>query len=602
MAFPPGFLDALRERISLSQLIGRRVKLERRGREYAGLCPFHHEKTPSFFVVEDKAFFHCFGCGAHGDAIGFLMRAERLDFIEAVERLAGEAGLPMPRPSPEEREHAQKQKGLVDALEAACAYYEAQLWAPGGRTAREYLKARGLDAETIRNFRLGWAPSDRSALLRALCGEFPEALLVEAGLARRSEEGGAFAYFRDRIVFPIADRRGRVIAFGGRLIAAGEPKYLNSPETPLFQKGRVLYGSAQAAAAARTEGGKGKLVVVEGYMDVLALHRCGFRGAVAPLGTALGEEQLALLWRLSPEPILCFDGDSAGQSAAHRALKRALPLLRPGQSLSFAVLPSGEDPDSLIRLSGRAAFEEVLVAARPMDQMLWQHELSLGSTKHASGEADLRKRLEDDWKEIADPNFQKAYRRYFQTQLDKIFPWRSPQQKRNTGRPQPGAVHDGPPPPPRSPGRVKHEIRFRILLRFPEVLGEVAEEFAALDLREGELDTLRRTILETFKSQPGLDARALQQHLVRCGLAATVERLLEPSVDTRFVDRLSDAPSARRAWDHVVGMLAGGGQKALAEVACEILSEDSPESWNQRVSAAREPLLRRPPHAEEEGF
>src|SRR5436190_4006299 len=310
MAFPPGFLDELRTRISLSDLVGRRVRLARKGREHAGLCPFHNEKTPSFYVVEDKGFFHCFGCGAHGDAIGFLMRADNLDFIEAVERLAGEAGIAVPQQTPQDRERAQRQKTLLEALAAAADFYESQLWSLSGARARDYLTARGLDEETIRRFRLGWASDDRQALRRALSGEFPEPLLHEGGLLRTPEDGGnPYDYFRGRVMFPIGDRAGRVIAFGGRTIGDDPPKYLNSPDTPLFEKGRVLYAWAAARTnLARSETGEAPaVIVVEGYMDVIALHRAGFGTAVAPLGTALTEAHLQELWRLSPEPVLCLD-------------------------------------------------------------------------------------------------------------------------------------------------------------------------------------------------------------------------------------------------------------------------------------------------------
>src|SRR5439155_17143451 len=286
MAFPPGFLDELRSRIPLGDLVGRRVRLTRRGREQAGLCPFHNEKTPSFYVVEDKGFFHCFGCGAHGDAIGFLMRADNLDFIEAVERLAGEAGIAVPQQTPQDRERAQRQKTLLEALAAAADFYEAQLWAPSGARAREYLTARGLDEETIRRFRLGWAGDDRQALRRALSGEYPEPLLLEGGLLRQSETGGnPYDYFRGRVIFPIGDRAGRVIAFGGRTLGDDQPKYLNSPDTPVFEKGRVLYAWAAARANLGREADTDTLpvIIVEGYMDVIALHRAGFGTAVAPL-------------------------------------------------------------------------------------------------------------------------------------------------------------------------------------------------------------------------------------------------------------------------------------------------------------------------------
>src|SRR5438067_13147585 len=420
MAFPPGFLDELRSRVSLGELVGRRVRLTRRGREQGGLCPFHNEKTPSFYVVEDKGFFHCFGCGAHGDAIGFLMRADNLDFIEAVERLAGEAGIAVPQQTPQDRERAQRQKTLLEALAAAADFYEAQLGAPSGARAREYLTARGLDEETIRRFRLGWASDDRQALRRALSGDFPEALLHEAGLLRVPEDGGAtYDYFRGRVIFPIGDRAGRVIAFVGRTLGDDQPNYLNSPDTPLFEKGRVLYAWAAARAnLARGEGSEPPpVIVVEGYMDVIALHHAGFGTAVAPLGTALTETHLHELWRLSPEPVLCFDGDTAGQRAMLRALHRALPLLQPGRSLRFAALPSGEDPDSLIRSGGRPAFAEILAAARPLSEMLWQSELAARPIDTPERRADLERRVMADAALIADRSVQSEYRRFLRDRL-----------------------------------------------------------------------------------------------------------------------------------------------------------------------------------------
>ena len=337
MAFPPGFLDELRSRVSLADLVGRRVRLVRRGREHSGLCPFHNEKTPSFYVVEDKGFFHCFGCGAHGDAIGFVMRADNLDFVEAVERLAGEAGIAVPQQTPQERERAQRQKTLLEALAAAAEFYEAQLWGPAGARAREYLTRRGLDEETIRRFRLGWAPDDRQALRRALAGEFP------GGAAAR---GRAVARARRRRhalrLFPrprdVPDRRPRRPDYRLRRAHAGR----RAAEIPEFagyagfRKGTQFSMAGRRRAPMSRATRRSAVIVVEGYMDVIALHRAGFGGAVAPLGTALTETQLHELWRLAPEPVLCFDGDAAGQRAALRALARALPLLQPGRSLRFA--------------------------------------------------------------------------------------------------------------------------------------------------------------------------------------------------------------------------------------------------------------------------
>ncbi|MGA3306707.1 MAG: DNA primase, partial [Stellaceae bacterium] len=397
MAFPPRFLDELRERVSLAEIVGRRVKLTRRGREYIGLCPFHNEKTPSFSVVEDKGFYHCFGCGAHGDVIGFAMQTESLTFPEAVEQLARKAGLQVPQSTPEERQRAERAQTLQGAVEAACGFFEAQLREPGGARAREYLAKRGLDESAWKRFRLGYAPDSREALKRALGGKFPEALLLEAGLIRKPEDGGeAFDYFRGRVIFPIGDRRGAIIAFGGRVLDDTQPKYLNSPDTPLFAKGRVLYGLASARAAAARDP---SAIVAEGYMDVIALRRAGFHTAVAPLGTALTENQIEELWKLAAEPILCFDGDQAGQRAASRALERALPLLKPGFSLRFATLPVGEDPDTLIARQGAEAMRAVLDRARPLAEVLWTIETA-HPLKTPEQRAALEQRLETQIRRI----------------------------------------------------------------------------------------------------------------------------------------------------------------------------------------------------------
>ncbi|HEY3910217.1 MAG TPA: DNA primase [Stellaceae bacterium] len=596
MAFPPGFLDELRGRVSLSGLVGRQVKLTRRGRELVGLCPFHHEKTPSFYVVEDKDFFHCFGCGAHGDAIGYVMRADNLDFLEAVEKLAGEAGLAVPQPTPAERERAQRQKTLLETLEAAACFYEARLWAPAGNRARDYLRQRGLDPETMRRFRLGWAPgpadsTDRRALRRALAGDFPEPLLVEAGLLHRPEAGEPYDYFRDRVMFPIGDRAGRVIAFGGRVLADGQPKYLNSPDSPVFEKGRVLYGWSAARAAGPD---CRDAIVTEGYMDVIALYRAGLRSAVAPLGTALTEFQLQELWRLGPEPILCFDGDIAGRRAAARALRRALPLLRPGHSLRFAALPAGEDPDSLIRTVGRAGFDQVLTAARPLSRMLWELEVGAGPTDTPERRADLERRLSEDVGLIADRTVQAEYRRFVRQRLYESGR-AAPPARHLQIRPRPAFVSDGPAPPPRSPGRAQREMReilFRLLLRSPALIDEVAEEFAALDIPEPALDKLRHEILEVEALRPGLDASALRQHLLLNGFAATVDALLSPSVGSGFLVRRSDSRMARDEWAHVIGMLMGGHRSVVTEASSNLLIEDvSAASW-ERFLAARDQILR----------
>jgi DNA primase len=595
MAFPPGFLDELRSRIGLAELVGRRVRLVRRGREYGGLCPFHNEKTPSFYVVEDKGFFHCFGCGAHGDAIGYVMRADNLDFIEAVERLAGEAGLQVPQQTPHERERAQRQKTLLEAIAAAAEFFEQQLWAPGGARAREYLERRGVDEETIGRFRLGWAPEDRQALRRALSGNFPEALLHEAGLVRLPEDGGTpYDYFRGRVIFPIGDRAGRVIAFGGRTIGDDQPKYLNSPDTPVFEKGRVLYGWALARASLGREGDAGGhgVIVAEGYMDVIALHRAGFGGAVAPLGTALTETQLHELWRLMPEPVLCFDGDTAGQRAALRALGRALPLLQPGRSLRFATLPPSEDPDSLIRAGGPAAFAEVLAAARPLSEVLWQAELAARPIDTPERRADFEHRLMAQAGLIADRSVQVEYRRFLR---DRLFTFGKSVARvarlTTAGRPGrgralpkdvtytvlPGYVRERmtpqpPPPPPRDPKRIHREFLLFLLIQYPFLIEENREEAIEFDFPEPDLARLKTAILQIEDLPAGLDSATVRQHLGESGFTVTVDAIFSSSrMHAAVLLGGSDADQVRRGWSHVVGMMRRDENRAeLASAAVEL--------------------------------
>jgi DNA primase len=603
MAFPPGFLDELRARVPLGSLVGRHVRLIRRGRELAGLCPFHHEKTPSFYVVEDKGFFHCFGCGAHGDAIGYVMRADNLDFIEAIERLAAEAGLAVPQQTPQERERAQRQKTLLEALAAAADFYEARLWSPAGSRARDYLTARGLDEETIRRFRLGWAPDDRQALRRALSADFPEALLHEAGLLRQPEGGGdPYDYFRGRVLFPIGDRAGRVIAFGGRTLGDDQPKYLNSPDTPLFEKGRVLYAWAAARANLGRDAGEGAppVIVVEGYMDVIALHRVGFGGAVAPLGTALTEMQLHELWRLSPEPVLCFDGDNAGQRAALRALHRALPLLQPGRSLRFATLPAGEDPDSLVRAAGKPAIAEILAAARPLSEVLWQSELAARPIDTPERRADLERRLMAAAALIADRAVQGEYRRFLR---DRLFALGRPPSAKGGGKPWrgvpaggggratgpiPGVTQDAPPPPP-PVGRRHRQVFLGVLLHYPALIDHWIDDLAAIDIPEPELDKLRRAILEVAAANPALDDTVLHQHLALCGLAETAGVLAKIIAEhAGFAVRGGDDPDVIRRGLTEMLQLLRARSPGDRETASHVLGADpSDENW-QRLKALKD--------------
>jgi DNA primase len=350
MGLPDGFLEELKSRTRLADIVSRKVKLERRGRDLKGCCPFHNEKTPSFHVFDDH--YHCFGCGAHGDAISFLREQEGLDFMGAVRQLAAEAGMAVPEPRTDPAD--QRRADARAALDAAADWYARQLDGVGGAEARAYLARRGIDPALARTFGLGFAPDTRGSLLKSLKECFPEAeteMFVEAGLLGAGEDGHVFERFRGRLIFPIHDARGRTAGFGGRILGPGEPKYLNSPEGRLFEKGRLLYNFHRAAPAARKAG---RLLVVEGYMDVIGLARVGIAEAVAPLGTALTDAQMALAWRVAEVPVLAMDGDAAGRRAAVKAAVRALPHIGPGRSLAFALLPPGQEA-LLARLMEHAA-------------------------------------------------------------------------------------------------------------------------------------------------------------------------------------------------------------------------------------------------------
>jgi len=374
MRYGEGLLEEILRKTELVQLVGRRIKLERRGRIFWGLCPFHKEKSPSFKVENERRNYKCFGCGAGGDAFRWLMETEGLSFPEAVERLAGESGVELPKWTPQDEAREQRRKSLYEIVESACVYYERQLRAAAGARARSYLVARGFGEDVWERFRLGYAPPGRTGLLDELKAKGVEIEdLVTAGLSRADgDDRRSRDFFFDRLMFPIGDARGRIVAFGARALESdAKPKYINTGETPLFSKGHLLYNFAAARIAALKTGA---LVVAEGYLDVIALVGAGIEAAVAPLGTALTADQLALLWRTTPEPIFSFDGDEAGLRAAHRAAELALPLLKPGHSLRFALLPSGEDPDSLIRAQGAGPMKSLLEKAIPLADMIWHLE------------------------------------------------------------------------------------------------------------------------------------------------------------------------------------------------------------------------------------
>jgi DNA primase len=638
MAFPPQFLDELRARIPLSDVVGKRLRLIRAGREFKAPCPFHNEKTPSFYVNDGKGFFHCFGCGAHGDVIGFVMQHDNLGFVEAVEALAGEAGLQVPQATPEDRRAAERQRGLHELVEAACRFFEDRLRTPQGRPALEYLLRRGVGEGEIARFRLGYAPADRM-LLRShlLKAGFSEDDAVEAGLLKRPDDGrDAYSFFRDRVIFPVQDRRGRVVAFGGRLLEGEGPKYLNSADTPLFHKGRLLYNMSRAREAA----GDGKPVVVaEGYMDVIALVRAGFEGAVAPLGTALTETQILELWKLCPPgrrvPILCFDGDGAGRRAAFRAVERVLPHLAPDQSVRVAFLPDGKDPDDLVRAEGAAAMQAVLDAALPLSQVLWDMEAQGRALDTPEDRAGFEAALEERVRQIADRGVQAHYRAEMRQRARDAFaprraasgPGASPGAGgggwRPSGRPGPvplpaapgertvyaeeparpfrDARRTGPLPPPRRIRVLSRQMplgaerRERVLLlllvNHPWLFEEVGEQAMEADWPDTELRPLWRAVVSVLSRNSGLDARALCVHLCDLGFSRVLDELLGAGAygHAKFARPEASPEEVRDGWGNVWSYAREGQLEAELDEATQAFARDPTEAnWTRLQALTRE--------------
>ncbi len=440
MALTPQWLDELRMRTTLSAVIGRTVRLTKAGREFKACCPFHQENTPSFYVNDEKGFYHCFGCEAHGDAIRWLTDQRGMPFMDAVKELAAEASMEVPAPDPRAARQAEKRASLHDVTAAAQEWFVGQLRGADGARAREYLAGRGFSEATVREFGFGYAPDAKQALAQGL-SRFDEGMLVESGMRIKTEDGSRYDRFRDRLMLPIHDQRGRVIAFGGRILAErqGAAKYLNSPDTPLFDKGRTLYNLHRAAPAARQAG---RIIVVEGYMDAIALADAGISEVVAPLGTAFTEAQIELLWRQVERPILCFDGDNAGQRAAMRAIARALPLLRPAHSLAIVRLPAGMDPDDLVKREGVGALEALLEKPQSLLDALWAFEKSAAPLDSPEAKAGLKARLLEHVEAVQHPDIRSLYKRELLERFSAFaFPPRPPREFRKAPR-GPAGRHD----------------------------------------------------------------------------------------------------------------------------------------------------------------
>ncbi|SUZ30612.1 DNA primase [Roseibaca ekhonensis] len=511
MSLPPGFLDELRNRVSISSVVGRKVTWDMRKSNQAkgdfwAPCPFHQEKTASFHVDDRKGFYYCFGCHAKGDALTFLRETDNMSFMEAVEVLARDAGLPMPERDPRAAEKADHLSELAEVTEAAVRFFRMQLSTSAASGARDYLKGRGLAQSALDRFEIGYAPDARQALWTALTNAGVAGdKIIEAGLCAKPDDGGApYDRMRGRIIFPIRDARGRCIGFGGRALSPNaRAKYLNSPETPLFDKGRALYNLGPARSAC----GKGKpLIVAEGYMDVIALAEAGFEGAVAPLGTAITEDQLRLMWRVSPEPVIALDGDAAGLRAGFRLIDLALPLLGPEQSLRFCPLPEKMDPDDILRQGGTPAMSKLVDGAVPLVQLLWQRETEGQVFDSPERRAALDKRLRAALAKIADPGLRGHY-------TDEIKRLRSeflrPARREWSGRPATGRF--APPAKPLSATRstrlasapdnaiaeaMREELIIATLLCHPALVSEFESDLDRLTCHDPALAQLCAALLD----------------------------------------------------------------------------------------------------------
>lgn len=612
MKYPQSFIEEIRNRVRVSEVVGKSVSLRRAGREFHALCPFHKEKSPSFTVNDEKGFFHCFGCGAHGDVIGFVMEHEHLRYPEAIEKLAGLAGLAIPTATRAEVEREAKSQSLQQVMETVTAWLQSQLDdTREGELARQYLKERGLSTETVAKFRLGYAPADRDALKRAMLSKgITEAQLIECGMLIQVEDRAPYSRFRRRLMFPIRDRRSRVIAFGGRVLPgepnAEAPKYLNSPETPLFHKGRQLFN---LDLARRPAFDAGQLVVCEGYMDVIALAQGGIHHAVAPLGTAITPEQLQLVWQIVDEPILCLDGDSAGQRAMSRAMDLALPLLVPGKTLRVALLPKGDDPDSLIKNHGRQAFEAVLASAQPLSSMLWSQTFSTTQTTpeaRAAQEQGLMQRIG----QIKHPSVQHYYKQFVKERLREAQQVLYTKQRAEQGswnkaaggkgKWNPGTKADrAEPPPPLRPTdgslRAPAANLIALTIAHPALLADAAaEEFwLHAPMPSAALQLLHHRITELYIESPELTSEqlwhALQEELPAEILQVATEAMASLGVE-RGHDETTRTLRAQRLWGEVVNDVDRARLRAECAQAQAAMAETMNEENLERFLALKSQL------------
>jgi DNA primase len=546
VSLTPAFLDELRARTLLSALVGKTVKLTKAGREFKGCCPFHSEKTPSFYVNDDKSFYHCFGCSAHGDAIRWMTEQQGLPFIDAVKELAQAAGMEMPAQDRQSVERAERAKGLHDLMADAAQFFTDQLNGIAGAEARAVLEKRAVKPDTARAFGMGYSPDSRGKLREEL-KTYGDPALIESGMLIKVDDKEPYDRFRGRLMIPIRDPRGRVIAFGGRVIGHGEPKYLNSPDTPLFDKGRTLYNLDRAAPASRKSG---RIIVVEGYMDVIALAQAGFGEAVAPLGTALTEHQLERLWRLSDVPILCFDGDSAGHKAAIRAALRALPIIVPGKSLSFVTLPYGQDPDDLIQSEGAEKFASLIADPISLSDIIWRTEVAGINPASPDDRAALKSRLGHIADLIKDPDAKREYRK---TLLDKFFSAFGFNAK-NIERVRSAMAEASRRPRRGLPYALQRAVLLG-LMKYPFIIRQLHEDVCRLHFVDRYLVAWRDHLVDAAFSGAELSESMVEQILSKTDVSPIEQRDLSKDLAFSFFHRNADEEIAVRDLRRVITIL-----------------------------------------------
>ena len=588
MSLPNGFLDELRSRICLSDVVGRKVQWDLRKSNQArgdmwAPCPFHQEKTASFHVDDNKGFYYCFGCQAKGDAIGFIKETENVNFIEAVEILASEVGLQMPEFDPKSKEKADRNKILLEIMEQSVNFFRLTLNSNQGKHALEYLKKRGLSSDAIERFEIGFAPADQTTLTQKLIDKgYDLDAIIETGMSVKSDESNRlYDRFRGRIMFPIRDSRGRCIAFGGRsLDSTARAKYLNSPETPLFDKGSNLYNLVSARSAV----GRGEpLIVAEGYMDVIALDSGNFNGAIAPLGTAITEKQLQLMWRISPEPIIALDGDKAGLRAAYRLIDLSLPLLRTGKALRFSIMPEGKDPDDLIRNEGASVFKNLIDEAVPMVDLIWRRETEGKSFDSPERRAGLDKSLSDVIALIKDKNLKNHYRDALFQARRQFFG------RQNTGKTEfKSNFRLMPQSDTKSSflvaadektvsAQIRESTVIAVLMNFPELIEIFYDELIMIDLASPDCDLILK---ELVKLDNGTKAEIKNELMEKIG-GEKVEKLLSLS-------HLRVLPCLR-----IKGTIEMGQQTLREELAklnserglsaeVDEINNTPPEEWHER--------------------